>query len=205
MALKDIFRRATGNILYYAGPMTRELQQKEYEHNLEVFKKLGIDVITLGKENTTGLEAYQAGYPKDANEFAQKNHDLFLKKRVYKLITSDPEAYHAFTSLYPQWLDKWDIVVEHTTQTVLSALQKKKIQHSEDKEKERVSYHDPCSLARAEGIYDEPREIITLLGGELVEPVKTKKDAMCCGAGGGVLQNYPDNAKAMAQQTFVLW
>jgi Fe-S oxidoreductase len=199
MAFKDFFKKATGKTLYFAGPLTRELQQKEFENNLQVFKKLDIDIITLGKENTTGIEAYHAGYTKEAKAYAEKNHELFKKKRIYKIITSDPESYHTFKSLYPKWVDNWQIEVEHTTQTILKALKKKKITSNKE-EKEKVSYHDPCSLSRWEGIIEEPREIITLLGGELLEATKSKDNAMCCGAGGGVLQNYPKEARLMAKQ-----
>lgn len=46
----------------------------------------------------------------------------------------------------------------------------------------KVTYHDPCRLSRA-GITDAPREIIRLLGGELLPVKHDGKNSMCCGGG----------------------
>jgi len=47
----------------------------------------------------------------------------------------------------------------------------------------------------ADGIYDEPREIIQSIPGvKFVEMARIREYAWCCGAGGGVLEAYPDFA-----------
>ncbi len=46
----------------------------------------------------------------------------------------------------------------------------------------RVAYHDPCSL-RKRGLFDPPRRLLGLLGLEVVEPPKTREEAVCCGGG----------------------
>ena len=43
------------------------------------------------------------------------------------------------------------------------------------------------------GIYDPPRDILKSIPGlELVEMERIREYAWCCGAGGGVLEGYPD-------------
>ena len=49
----------------------------------------------------------------------------------------------------------------------------------------RVTFHDPCHLGRFNKGYDAPREILKLLGCELVEMGRCRANSFCCGAGGG--------------------
>jgi len=48
--------------------------------------------------------------------------------------------------------------------------------------KVRVTYHDPCHLANAQGIKDEPRELLRRIPG--VELVEMKDANRCCGGSG---------------------
>ena len=61
-----------------------------------------------------------------------------------------------------------------------------------------VTYQDPCHLGRYAKEYAAPREVMKKLGLELKEMWRRGNDALCCGAGGGVLQNRPDLAKKFA-------
>jgi glycolate oxidase len=51
----------------------------------------------------------------------------------------------------------------------------------------KVTYHDPCHLGRMLGVVDEPRQIMSALGLELVEMQHHGTFSTCCGGGGGVL------------------
>ena len=44
--------------------------------------------------------------------------------------------------------------------------------------------HDPCYLARMNGITAEPRRVLETLGAHLREAKHSKADTLCCGAGG---------------------
>ncbi|PKL05969.1 MAG: hypothetical protein CVV53_06755, partial [Spirochaetae bacterium HGW-Spirochaetae-9] len=51
----------------------------------------------------------------------------------------------------------------------------------------RLTYHDPCQLARNGGVIEEPRRIIRALGADFVELTPTREDNWCCGGGGGLI------------------
>jgi Fe-S oxidoreductase len=51
------------------------------------------------------------------------------------------------------------------------------------------------------GFYEPPRDVIRSIPGiELVEMERIKEYAWCCGAGGGVIDGYPDFAKWTAME-----
>ncbi|MBI4861636.1 MAG: hypothetical protein HY815_15450 [Candidatus Riflebacteria bacterium] len=53
--------------------------------------------------------------------------------------------------------------------------------------KERVTYHDPCNLARAGKITEQPREILAAICENYVEMVPNRTENYCCGGGGGTV------------------
>ena len=197
MAFKDLFKKITGNVLYYPGCLTKGIHKTEFNNYKEIFNKLRIDFILIPDESCCGLPVLNSGHKKDAKKLAEKNLEKFKKRKVYKIITNCPSCYHTFKTIYPSLIKNWDIKVEHASTTIHNAIKKKKI--SSNKEKEKVSYHDPCHLGRYEKQFEIPRKVITQLGGELIEPINTKKMSFCCGGGGGVRANYPDLAKKTAK------
>jgi Fe-S oxidoreductase len=52
---------------------------------------------------------------------------------------------------------------------------------------ERVTYHDPCNLARAGKITEEPREILKTICRDFVEMTPNRTENYCCGGGGGLV------------------
>jgi Fe-S oxidoreductase len=51
----------------------------------------------------------------------------------------------------------------------------------------KVTYHDPCQIARNGGVIEEPREVIRQLTKNFVELRPSKRDNWCCGGGGGLV------------------
>jgi Fe-S oxidoreductase len=52
---------------------------------------------------------------------------------------------------------------------------------------ERVTYHDPCNIARSEWIVEKPREIIRAFCSDFVEMEPHGVANYCCGGGGGTV------------------
>jgi len=62
-----------------------------------------------------------------------------------------------------------------------------KIPLSGNKIEERVTYHDPCNIARSGRIIEEPREILKAICADFVEMTPNRTENYCCGGGGGTV------------------
>lgn len=198
MGLINWVKNIGSNTLYFPGCLTKGVLKEEFENYKKIFNKLGVEYILLSDEEVCcSLPVLNAGYKKDARKLMEKNFEIFKKYKVKKIITNCPSCYHAFKEIYPKIARDWNIDVEHTSITILNAIKKKGIKV---KTKENVSYHDPCHLGRYSGIYNEPRRVIELLGGKIIEMKYNRENALCCGGGGGVRANFPEVAKAIAEK-----
>jgi [DsrC]-trisulfide reductase subunit K len=52
---------------------------------------------------------------------------------------------------------------------------------------EKVTYHDPCNIARPGWIIDQPRELLKAFCNDFVEMTPNGRDNICCGGGGGTV------------------
>jgi Fe-S oxidoreductase len=69
----------------------------------------------------------------------------------------------------------------------LDCLDKGKLKLDGDVVKERVTYHDPCNMARSGWIVDQPRRILKSFVKDYVEMEPHGRDNYCCGGGGGLV------------------
>ncbi|MEK6935415.1 MAG: (Fe-S)-binding protein [Nanoarchaeota archaeon] len=176
---------------YYKNKTYAELYKK-------IFSKLGIDFKTLQKYNCCGLKALEFGYETEARKLARKNFDSFQENNIRKIITSCPGCYKMLLS-YKEMLPDWDIEIENTLGLILEKLAdnprliKRKVEES-------ITYHDSCYLGRHCNIYNEPRQILELLGYKIEEMTESKQNSMCCGGCGGLTITEPDLADKIAKQ-----
>jgi Fe-S oxidoreductase len=52
---------------------------------------------------------------------------------------------------------------------------------------ERVTYHDPCNIARNGWITEQPREILRHICADFVDMTPNRTENYCCGGGGGTV------------------
>jgi glycolate oxidase iron-sulfur subunit len=65
--------------------------------------------------------------------------------------------------------------------------------------RERVTYHDPCHLLRAQGVRQEPRHLLSLIDG--LEYVELPEADWCCGsAGSQLISHYETSIKVMQRK-----
>ncbi len=77
--------------------------------------------------------------------------------------------------------------VEHCMQYAHRMLKAGKITLNDNKITEKVTYHDPCNIARAGKITEEPREILKMICTDFVEMTPNRTENYCCGGGSGTV------------------
>jgi len=146
---------------------------------------------------TISTEAFEAtnsgiqlGVSDIAAELVQRIVDAAEKLKVRTVIS--PECGHAYTAI------RWDgpnlvgqpfsFRVRHILE-VLDELREQGRLKVSGKETRKLTYHDPCQIARRGGVIDEPRRLIDMIADDFVEMPDHGKMNWCCGAGGGVSAN----------------
>lgn len=150
----------------------------------KVLNTLGVDFGILGPEETTDGDSQRLAGERGLFEMlAEKNGKVFSKYQFNKIITTDPHAYNAIKNEYPQLGISYP--VQHYTEYLVERIdQLKPLLKNEVKSK--VTFHDPCYLGRANGIFDQPRALLEAIPGlELVEMAHNHTNSLCCGGGGG--------------------
>ena len=98
------------------------------------------------------------------------------------IVTTDPHSYNTIRNEYPDFGGKYQI--QHYTSFVKQLFADGKLKVTSPL-RVRATFHDPCHLGRFNKGYEPPRDLLKLLGCELVEMGRSRDNSFCCGAGGG--------------------
>lgn len=149
---------------------------------VEIFKKAGVRFALLGEEETCcGDPARKLGNEYLYDMLARQNVETMNNYKVKRIVTSCPHCFNTLSKDYKQIDGNYEVITH--AQLILSLIKNGKIKLN--KQSGVVVYHDSCYLARYNGIYDEPREIIKSTGVKLVEFERRGIKGFCCGGGGG--------------------
>jgi len=115
-------------------------------------------------------------------ELAKANIEDLKAAGPKKILTSCPHCVKTIGSDYSRL--GYDVEIVHSSVFVEELTRGERAQASVSG---RVTFHDPCYLARYGGHVDEPRALVTRFGATISEPVRNRDNPYCCGAGGGLL------------------
>ncbi|TDS13414.1 cysteine-rich protein [Maribacter caenipelagi] len=159
---------------------------------VKILNKANVSFAVLGtEESCTGDPAKRAG-----NEFlfqmqAVTNIEVLNAYEIKKIVTACPHCFNTIKNEYPGLGGNYEVV--HHTQFLKDLLNDGKISMEGGNFKgKRITFHDPCYLGRANGVYEAPRDLIRKLDAELIEMKSCKQRGLCCGAGGAQMFKEPE-------------
>lgn len=184
LSVPTISQNPDPEILWWVGcaPSTDSRAQKTAQAFARILQAAGVSFAVLGEEERcTGDAARRSGKEDIFYELAQANVELLNEVRPKRIVTTCPHCMHVLMNEYPVFGGHYNVV--HSTQFIEELVNEGRLLLSKDHDRQ-ITYHDPCYLARHNGILASPRTLIVTAGHTLVETEPHGVDAFCCGAGG---------------------
>jgi len=174
----------------------------------------GVDFgILYEGERNSGNDVRRVGEEGLFEALAEHNIQVLDRARYRVILTTDPHSLNALRHEYRQFGRSYPVV--HYTEFLLELFRQGRLSVRKPLGR-RVTYHDPCYLARYGGVTEAPRELLAAIGAELVEMPRNRGNTFCCGAGGGRIwmteepgkerpsENRIREAAALGVDTFVV-
>jgi Fe-S oxidoreductase len=186
-------RRETVDVLWFVGDYASfdEGSLEVTQATARLLHAAGVDFgILFDSERNAGNDVRRVGEEGLFEALARHNIETLSSCRFNRIVTTDPHSLNTLRNEYPELGGSWEVL--HHTDLLLELIQGKRLDVA-NRLSYRVTYHDPCHLGRFNGGFEAPRQILELLGCELVEMPRNRENSFCCGAGGGRIW-MPDQA-----------
>ena len=178
-------RKEPVDILWFVGDYASfdPRNQKVSQTFATLLSEAGVDFGILHEgESNAGNDIRRVGEEGLYEMLATANIGAMQSAEFNSIVTTDPHSFNTIRNEYPDFGAKYEI--QHYT-TLLKGLFAAGRLKVANRLKYRVTFHDPCHLGRFNKGYEAPRELLALLGCELVEMGRCRANSFCCGAGGG--------------------
>ncbi len=175
-----------------------EAEAKPLRDAVKVLRKIGIKFGYLGNEEPCcgGLLHY-IGLEKEFTKHAQGVSDKLESAGVKQLIGIIPSCTYTLRNLIPASTGRKGVTVKHFSEVVAEHLPSLQLRFPREV---KVTYHDPCQMARFLKLIDEPRQILKAIKGvTFIETDWTNRQyTTCCGGGSGFEAVFPELSEMLA-------
>jgi Fe-S oxidoreductase len=177
-------RREPVRYLWFVGDFASiDLRVQELSRTLaRVLHDAGVDFgLLYDGERNAGNDVRRVGEEGLFEMLVEQNMAAFGEASFEAIFTTDPHSFNTLRNEYPaHGLDRR---VLHYSELLDELLASGAI--AVHPLGGRVTYHDPCYLARYNRLTAAPRRVLASLGCDLVEMPRHGVNTFCCGAGGG--------------------
>ena len=187
---------ASAKVAFYAGCGVNYLMPGLGTASLEVLKRAGAETVVPAGQVCCGMPAYAMGDFSTARAMALKNLEIFESCDFDFITTSCATCGHGLKTLFVEMLG--DVPELKKKAEALSAkvrdisellVNELGFKGRGPGRSVKATYHDPCHLGRAQGVREEPRDLVASSPGVTLKEMKNP--CSCCGLGGGLsIANY---------------
>lgn len=184
------------DVLYWVGCAAAydRRTQKVARAVVRCLQAANVNFAVLGpEERCTGETARRLGDEFLFQELAEANISTLKNHEVKKIVTHCPHCLNSFKNDYPQL--GLHVEVVHHSEFLAELIREGALrgeladtQVANDGRSQQTTFHDPCYLARVNGITESPRDVLQVALGADQKPIELRRNGCntaCCGAGGG--------------------
>jgi|YelNatPaOPRAMG01_1025707.scaffolds.fasta_scaffold06720_8 Fe-S oxidoreductase len=191
----------SADVMLFVGDDVAYKNSKLATATVNILQKLGINFGLLYEDEWhSGYLPFRGGFREKGKALLNHNFEALKKAGAKKVIVLSPHDYRTFKVDGPECDLSPDFEIYHILEFLAPLIKENKNKIKPLNKK--VTYHDPCQLVRhimPFSISEQPREILKLLGIEVVEMPRNRLNTYCCGAGGAVTFGYPNVTKVTAK------
>jgi Fe-S oxidoreductase len=136
----------------------------------------------LDEEPCCGHHSRRQGEESQFQDLARRSLELLSQNGVHRIVTPCPHCLHTLKREHSQFNGHLETQIVHHSQLISRLIEDGNLRPLR-KQLIRATYHDPCYLARYEGISREPRSILGAAGYSLTELPHNESRTLCCGGG----------------------
>ena len=185
-----------GRVLYFTGCATNYLFENVGRAVIETLTRLGVEVIIPKGQMCCGLPIALSGARHMALKNIRRNLEVFNRNDVDAIIVDCASCGSALKKEYTHILEELGANADAARALGQKVLDIAEYLSRFELEKllkplpVRVTYHDPCHLARSQGVREEPRSLLRRI--PELEFVEMAGPDVCCGGGGTFQWEHPE-------------
>ncbi len=164
--------------------------------SVRLLNAFGIEPTISDQEKCCGHDLLWRG--EKAPFLALMNQNLDLLTKYDKIVVSCPECLRTLTKDYEEY-GQTNLNVEYIGNYLLERIDK--LESPLKNDSSVVTFHDSCRLGRHMEIYEEPRQLLSHFGYDLVEMASSKEEAHCCGVAAFI--QCDDNNKKIRRERMI--
>jgi len=149
----------------------------------DVLDAAGLSWGVLDEEPCCGHHSRRQGEESQFQDLARRSLEVLKEKGARQIVTPCPHCLHTLRREHSALDGDYQPGIVHYSELIRGLLLQGKLKLNTNETRREAAYHDPCYLARYEGIVDAPRAVIAAAGATVRELPHRGAQTLCCGGG----------------------